>query len=65
MASSEEQRPAEEPPTWAIELATAELYDTVDQGLIMDRARQIARDTGTLHDERHTEYDDPDRGGEG
>jgi hypothetical protein len=51
-------------PGWAIQQATDELYDIEDTGVIAQRAREIAREGRERQDERHDEYDDPDRGGE-
>ena len=51
-------------PTWALQQATEELYDTKDAELIAQRAREIARERRKRDDERHDEYDDPDEGGE-
>jgi hypothetical protein len=56
---------ADPPPTWALDQATDELYDVDDRSTIVERARQIVREVQQLHDEQHTEYDDPDQGGEG
>ena len=51
-------------PTWALQQATDELYDTADAEVIALRAREIARESREREDERHDEYDDPDQGGE-
>ena len=51
-------------PTWALQRATEELYDTKDAEVIAKRAREIAREGREHEDERHDEYDDPDEGGE-
>jgi hypothetical protein len=53
------------PPAWALQQATEELYDSTDPELVARRAREIARERLDRDDERHDEYDDPDRGGEG
>ncbi len=55
----------QEPPGWAMERATEELYDVDDRGAITDRAREILEEAQQFRDERHDEYDDPDQGGEG
>jgi hypothetical protein len=52
-------------PTWALQQATEELYDVEDIEVVMERAREIARERLEREDERHDEYDDPDEGGEG
>lgn len=65
MSTAKDRVPAEGPPGWAIERASAELYDVEDSATILARARQIASEVDELEDERHDEYDDPDRGGEG
>lgn len=51
-------------PTWALQRATRELYDTKDAEVIAQRAREIARQDREREEERHDEYDDPDQGGE-
>ena len=51
-------------PTWALQQATEELYDTTDSEVIAQRAREIARESREREEERHDEYDDPDQGGE-
>jgi hypothetical protein len=53
-----------EPPDWALDQATHELYDVDDRSAIVERAKQIVREAQQLRDERHDEYDDPDQGGE-
>jgi hypothetical protein len=65
MSRAEERVPTEEPPGWAIERAGSELYDIQDRTAIVERAWQIVGEVADLEDERHDEYDDPDRGGEG
>ena len=52
-------------PRWALQPATDELYEVEDAHLIAQRAREIASEAEEREDERHNEYDDPDRGGEG
>ena len=52
-------------PPWALQQATEELYDVDDAEVISRRAAEIAREAHEREDERHTEYDDPDEGGEG
>ena len=54
----------EDPPSWAVEQAAAELYDSSDEAAITQRAWEIARDTAQRRSERHDRYDDPDAGGE-
>jgi hypothetical protein len=49
---------------WAVNQATAELYDVDDPDVILERARELVREAEQLKDERHDEYDDPDQGGE-
>ena len=51
-------------PAWALRQATDELYDVQDTEAIAQRAREIARESQELEDERHEEYYDPDLGGE-
>jgi hypothetical protein len=65
MSTAKDRVPAGDPPGWAIERAAAELYDVQDSARILVRARQIVSEVDELEDERHDEYDDPDRGGEG
>lgn len=62
MVEGPSRRP--QPPAWAVEQARADLFDEHDERLIADRAREIARDAAEQEDERHDQYDDPDRGGE-
>jgi hypothetical protein len=52
------------PAGWAVNQATAELYDVDDPDVILERARELVREAEQLRDERHDEYDDPDQGGE-
>ena len=52
-------------PRWAVQRALQELYDVSDPELVSRRAAEIAQEARELEDERHDEYDDPDRGGEG
>jgi hypothetical protein len=52
------------PPDWALQKATEELYDVDDPEVVRRRAHEIARDERSREDERHTEWDDPDEGGE-
>ena len=52
------------PPGWAVNQATAELYDVDDPDVILERARELIREAEQLENERHDEYDDPDQGGE-
>jgi hypothetical protein len=53
-----------QPPGWAVDQATADLYDVKDPHVIATRARELARQAEEREDERHDEYDDPDQGGE-
>ncbi len=64
MPTPDEGHSLEQPPTWATEEATQELYDVQDPHLISERAREIEREAQEREDERHDEYDDPDEGGE-
>ena len=52
------------PAGWAVNQATAELYDVDDPDVILERARELVREAEQLKNERHDEYDDPDQGGE-
>ena len=52
-------------PPWAVQLATEELYEVDDAEVISRRASEIASQAREREDERHNEYDDPDKGGEG
>jgi hypothetical protein len=52
------------PAVWAVDQATAELYDVDDPDVIIERARELVREAEQREDERHDEYDDPDQGGE-
>jgi hypothetical protein len=52
------------PAGWAVNQATAELYDVDDPDVILERARELVREAQQREDERHDEYDDPDQGGE-
>lgn len=60
--------PPDEPgasiPSWALQRATEEMYNTTDAEAIAQRAREIAAESRQLEDERHDEFDDPDQGGE-
>ena len=49
---------------WAVDQATADLYDVADPDVIIERARELVREAEQREDERHDEYDDPDQGGE-
>ena len=64
MSNAEEGSSTESTPTWALQLATEELYAIKDTEVITQRAREIAREGREREDERHDEYDDPDQGGE-
>jgi hypothetical protein len=50
----------DQPPDWALEQASEELYDESKPQAIADRARDIAREVRARHDE----FDDSDEGGE-
>ena len=63
MAAESSRSP--KPPAWAVERARADLYDVTDEAAVTERAWEIVRDEAVRQDERHDEYDDPDRGGEG
>jgi hypothetical protein len=52
------------PPEWAVDQAADDLYDVHDPAVIAEYARELARAAQERADERHDEYDDPDRGGE-
>ena len=65
MWNSDENTPPGPTPTWALQQATDELYEVEDAHLIAQRAREIASEAEEREDERHNQYDDPDRGGEG
>ena len=64
VSTSDENAHVEELPVWAIDQASAELYDVHDRAVIIGRAWEIVRDVAQAHSERHDEYDDPDQGGE-
>lgn len=64
MPSAEDQPNVGQPPGWAIDQATAELYDVDDAATIAERAWQLVHQAEELEDDRHDEYDDPDQGGE-
>jgi hypothetical protein len=51
-------------PSWALQRAAEEMYDTQDADVIAQRAGEIAREGRERKAERHDEYDDPDQGGE-
>jgi hypothetical protein len=54
------------PPRWAVRAARAELFDAPKHSeLVRARARELVKERAALERERHDEYDDPDRGGEG
>lgn len=55
----------QDPPVWALDEASRDLYDVEDRSVIVERAWELAREAQQLHDERHDKYDDPDQGGEG
>jgi hypothetical protein len=54
----------QDPAGWAVDQATAEMYDVDDPHVIIERARELVREAEQREDERHDEYDDPDQGGE-
>ena len=64
-AGSDSSSRRQEPPSWALERATEELYDVDDMAAIANRAHEIVEEAQQSRDERHDEYDDPDQGGEG
>ncbi len=65
MRNPQEDAPSEPTPGWALQQATDELAECEDAPAIAERAREIASEAEELENERHNEYDDPDRGGEG
>jgi hypothetical protein len=64
MPTSEEHPDLEQPPDWAMDQSTDELYEDADPAAITERAWEIAREAQRLRDEQHDEDDDPDQGGE-
>ena len=64
MLPAENSAAPDQPPDWALEQASQDLYDESDPEVIADRARDIARELRVRHEERHDEFDDPDEGGE-
>ena len=54
----------QDPAGWAVDQATAELYDVDDPNVLLERAGELVREAEQLESERHDEYDDPDQGGE-
>lgn len=64
MSHSDEGSSPASIPTWALQRATEELYDTTDAEVIAQRAGEIAGESRQLEAERHDEFDDPDQGGE-
>jgi hypothetical protein len=53
-------------PRWALEAARAELYDAPEESeQVRARAWRLVNQRATLDRERHDQFDDPDRGGEG
>lgn len=65
MRNTQEDAPSGPTPRWALQQATDELAEGEDAAAIAERAREIVSEAEELEDERHNEYDDPDRGGEG
>ena len=65
MSRNDEPRTGEQPPDWAVAQAVNELYDVPDPDAITQRAWELVREAQDREAERHDEYDDPDRGGEG
>lgn len=61
MPTSDEDPLIEDPPDWALDEASDDLDDVKDRHAITERAWTVVRER---EDERHDEYDDPDRGGE-
>ena len=64
MPNPNENPNAQGPAGWAVDQATAELYDVDDRDVIVERARELVREAEQRENERHDEYDDPDQGGE-
>ena len=62
MVKSNEQRDPAKPDPWALDQARDEPDHAQDSSHLDRRARDLMRER---EDERHTEYDDPDEGGEG
>ena len=60
----DERRKVEQPPAWALDQASNELYDVDDPPAAKERAWQLVHEAQVREDERHDEYDDPDQGGE-
>jgi hypothetical protein len=65
MSDMDESSSTAATPSWALQQAIAEMYNSKDADVIAQRAREIARAGQEREDERHDEYDDPDQGGEG
>jgi hypothetical protein len=52
-------------PQWAVAQARDEAEDGESRSTTNQRARRLEREAEQLDKERHDEYDDPDKGGEG
>jgi hypothetical protein len=65
MSRTDPPVPAGDPPAWALEEATSDLFDEPDRAVIIGRAWELVRAAADREDEGHDEFDDPDRGGEG
>ncbi len=64
MPTADEHPNVQRPPSWAVDQATADLYDVEDPVAVEERAWQLVQEAQEREDERHDEYDDPDQGGE-
>ena len=64
MSRTDQPVPAEDPPAWALEEASSDLFDEPDRDVIINRAWEVVRAAADREDEGHDEFDDPDRGGE-
>ena len=65
MPNGKDSPDVQPPPGWAVDKASAELYDVADPAAVVERAWALVDEAQQLEDERHDEYDDPDEGGEG
>ena len=64
MPTSQESRPPEDPPEWAIAQASSDLPDGSEASEVTALAWDLADEAAQRFHERHDEYDDPDQGGE-
>ena len=64
MSRTNQPVPSEDPPAWAIQQANSDLFDEPDRAVIISRAWELVHAATDREDERHDEFDDPDRGGE-